>query len=103
MKNPIAILFLILLQFSCCKKAGTIEATVHHECTGAYLIISDKEYYVCSYKKLDDFNDGQVVKITYEMAAECYGEYDRIRCAMVYPCDGSIRIKHIEKSSCNFW
>lgn len=94
--KTIAVVFLIsLMCFSACKKAtNTVDATVVRDCTGVYVQVSGEDYFVCNYKKLNKYSDGDMVKVEFTRISTC--QSDQVVCLMLHPSVATIDVGYIE-------
>lgn len=96
MKTILVIFLMALISFGACKKsANTVDAIVIRDCTGVYLQMNGEDYFVCNYKKLNKFEDGEKVKAEYTMVSSCNS--DQVVCMMFHASAGTIDVSTIEK------
>lgn len=99
MKNlkPLILIFTIVMLFSC-KKESYTNATIIKNCTGTYLRVLDKEYFVCNVKKTASFDNQQKVLASFNLIKECKSlSIGNPICAMYYPNNGIANINAIKK------
>src|SRR6478735_8544981 len=70
--SVVLVIVLMLLAFSC-KKQNKNEhlMTVMKDCTGTYLRYNEKDYHVCNYSVLSQFDDGVQITASFTKLDEC--------------------------------
>jgi hypothetical protein len=96
MKTTVVIFLMALMSFGACKKStNTVDAIVVRDCTGVYLQMNGEDFFVCNYKKLSKYEDGEKVKAAFSTISSC--QSDQVVCLMLHPSAGTIDVSYIEK------
>lgn len=96
MKKSLILLltFSFFILSSCSKDFLQVNATVEKNCTGTYLKIDQKFYYVCNKEKIDSYTQGQSISVEYEVLEGCKSMETAV-CTMAFNYDAIIEIKKI--------
>ncbi len=71
------------------------EMIVIKDCTGSYLRFNDKDYRICNFEIVDDFEDGTEVKASFTEIESC-SAYDNVNiCDMLHINEGWITVTKI--------
>lgn len=81
--------------YSCSKDFIKVDATVEKNCTGSYLKIDNKFYYVCNADKITSYNTGQAISVTYEVLEGCKAKSEVNACELLFSYEAIIEIKAI--------
>lgn len=97
MKKLFILLFAssLLLISSCSKDFLQVNAIVEKNCTGSYLKINDKFYYVCNKEKLDSYTQGQSINVQYKVLEGCKSKEETNACTMAFNYEAIVEIKEI--------
>jgi len=93
-------LFFLFLTFSfiffisCSKDFLQVDAVVEKNCTGSYLKIDNKYYYVCNQSMISSYASGQSISVSYEVLEGCAG-LSTPACDLKFNYDSIIEIKEI--------
>jgi len=93
-KLTILILSTSLFFLSCSKDFLQVNAIVEKNCTGSYLKIGDKFFYVCNQSKVESFANGQTITVSYEILEGCSTK-GTPNCDLNFNYEGIIEIKEI--------
>lgn len=66
------------------------------DCTGTYLQKDNKDYLVCNDEILASFEDGDKVKVEYDLLTDCFGLIEEPVCLMIHPYESLIEITEIK-------
>ena len=92
----ISILLLALLLQNCTKERNQ-KVTVEHDCTGIYLLLSDKAYKICNLETVAAFPDGAIVTATFKKIKDCNNPaYSEFTCRKLYPYESWIEVEDIQ-------
>jgi len=83
----------MILMLSCSKKEDN--ATVIKDCTGVYIRIDSKDYFVCNDEMVDNFDHEAKVYVEYDTVAQCEQSDDAI-CLMLHLSEGTIELTKIK-------
>ncbi|NLB86178.1 MAG: hypothetical protein GX793_03855 [Bacteroidales bacterium] len=98
MKTIIRLSILIIFLFftlNSCKKINT-EMTVIKNCTGIYIKNYNKSYRVCNYNLLDNYENGDKIRVLVKKIENCTIECSISNCMLVYPSNGWVEILEIK-------
>lgn len=101
MKNALKpkLLLLFVLSFivliSCKKELNYVEAIVEKNCSGEYIKVNDNFLLVCNKEKLTSFENGQKIKVAFQVIKKC-DSYGAI-CAMAFAFKETVNINGIKK------
>ena len=90
------ILVVAILGMACTKKNG-VEASITRDCTGTYVRIHDKDFLVCNINSVAEYNEGDKVKVSYKMVADCPKKEGSVVCMMYHENEGMVRILKVKK------
>jgi hypothetical protein len=93
MKTNILLLSFALAFSSSCKKVECHPATVLRDCTGTYLKIGAKEYFVCNPGKIASYSENSIINVDYKLSEGC--DDGQIHCEMLRLSDGRLLIKSV--------
>jgi len=94
MKNIfISILFLTTLVS--CHKETKNNATIVKDCTGDYIRIDSKDYFICNDEMAINFKNNTQVYVEYNTVDKCDQPNDAI-CLMLHLSEGAIKITKIK-------
>lgn len=79
---------------SCSKDFIQVNATVEKNCTGSYLKIDGKFFYVCNADKIAAYTNGQDISISYEVLEGCKSKGEP-SCDLNFSYESIIEIKEI--------
>ena len=88
------VIMLLLYQAFACTKTDYETRTVIKNCTGVYLRIDSKDYFVCNPEKLAKYGNNAEIKVAYSMCSECTS--DGPVCLLVYPNNGWLKINKVK-------
>lgn len=91
--KKILCLFVWLAFFPGCRKTDWIATELERNCTGTYLRIMDKNYFVCNPETLAFFEDGDLLETKVQYTSECV--LDGAVCLMLFPVDGYLRVRKV--------
>jgi hypothetical protein len=81
---------------SCSKDFIQVDAIVEKNCTGSYLKIDDKFYYVCNQDVIAAYTNGQQISVSYEALQGCKSK-GTPSCDLAFSYESIIEIKEILK------
>jgi len=87
----------ILIIISSCSEINNRDMTVVKDCTGSYLRFNNKDYHICNYEIVDEFDDETEVKASFNKIETCPNIYDLVVCEMYHKNEGLINVTKIEK------
>jgi len=93
MKNLAISLFCLFVLLSCSKKEDN--ATVIKDCTGAYIRIDSKDYFICNDEMVANFENETKVYVEYDKVEHCDQPDDAI-CLMLHLSEGTIELTKIK-------
>lgn len=85
---------LALYYFTGCEKINEQHMIVVKDCTGTYLRQYGDDYKVCNFEKLDSYENGRVVAVTYSEINECPDFL--YSCEMLHLYKGWIEVNTVE-------
>ena len=94
MRKILIISLLSSLVFVSCTKTDFKKVTVIKDCTGSYLRIDNKEYFVCNPEKINNVESGKEIEVNYKFSSQC--DDGLIRCAMVHENNGRVKIEKVK-------
>lgn len=94
MKKLVCFLTILAVSlFISCGKKNYEPATVVRNCTGTYLRINSKHYFVCNPQKIASYGDQSQIKAAYAICSQCSDGY--FHCEMLWPFDGYLIIDKV--------
>ncbi|WP_113639412.1 hypothetical protein [Nubsella zeaxanthinifaciens] len=84
----------IIFLSSCSKDFLQVNAIVEKNCTGSYLKIENKYYYVCNQSIISSYTSGQAISVSYEVLEGCAG-MTTPDCYLNFNYESIIEIKEI--------
>ena len=96
MKRLLFIVGLFLIIILSCSDDIEGEMIVKKDCTGSYLRFNDKDYHICNFEIVDDFEDGTEVKASFTEIGSCSAYDNMFVCDMLHLNEGWIKITKIE-------
>jgi hypothetical protein len=90
MKLLVFLSFLLLFFSTCEKKVEYISATVVRDCSGTYVRMDGKEYFVCNPEKIASAVDGAEVQFTYVSCDACTDRQEH--CLIARPYESCITL-----------
>jgi hypothetical protein len=79
---------------SCSKDFVQVDAIVEKNCTGTYLKINNKYFYVCNQSTLSSYPSGQSISVSYELLESCAAMLQPT-CDLNFGYESIIEIKEI--------
>jgi len=89
---PLSLLSLLVL-LSCSKKEDN--ATVIKDCTGAYIRIDSKDYFICNDEMVANFENETKVYVEYDKVEQC-DQTDDVICLMLHLSEDTIELTKIK-------
>jgi len=89
---PLSLLSLLVL-LSCSKKEDN--ATVIKDCTGAYIRIDSKDYFICNDEMVVNFENETKVYVEYDKVEQC-DQTDDVICLMLHLSEDKIELTKIK-------
>tara|TARA_B100000378_G_scaffold134736_1_gene108838 strand:+ start:187 stop:474 length:288 start_codon:yes stop_codon:yes gene_type:complete len=89
----LAVVFLTLLS---CHKFKNKAVTVVRDCTGTYLRLDEKDYHVCNYELLKDYNDGDQLRVSFKAIDKCPRFDSTYVCLMAHLNEGLIEVEKVK-------
>ncbi len=86
----------IVLTFISCRKENTQSATVIKDCTGTYLRMSKKDFFVCNVSITESYKSEAQVLVSFKNVQECNPDENEIVCYMLHENEGPIEISKIK-------
>lgn len=93
-KNLLIAVFALLILSSCGKFAQ--KATINRDCTGTYLEINNKDYFVCNSSIVSSFADGSKIRVKYRSLSVCEADNTPSVCELYHKHYGRIEITEIK-------
>ncbi len=85
---------LIMGIFASCEKNNFKSAKLLRDCTGTYLRINAKDYFVCNPKKVSSFADQSEIKVAFTLKSHCTDGL--FHCEMLRPFDGYLTVDKVK-------
>ena len=79
---------------SSCSKFGK-KMEIVKDCTGIYLQKDSKDYKVCNESILDGYDEGDKIKVDYDLLNGCFGFIEEPTCELLHPFESRIEITKI--------
>ena len=67
--------------------------TIERDCTGTYLSQNGLDYHVCNNEMLEDYEDGEEIKVSHKKVSDCISH--GITCLLYHENEGWIEVKKI--------
>lgn len=90
MKALVVLTLFLVCSVSCEKKVEYISATVVRDCSGTYVRMDGKEYFVCNPEKIASAVDGAEVQFTYVSCDACTDRQEH--CLIARPYESCITL-----------
>ena len=87
-------MFGLLILASCAKISRN--AKIGRDCTGTYLEINNKDYFVCNSFMLNSYPDGSVISVKYQFISECKSDSNMAICELYHQKFGTVEIVQIK-------
>lgn len=88
---------LIALFISSCYRNDMAPVEVVKDCTGTYVKMGESDYKVCNVEKLDSYENGTAVLISYELMDSCDNpNLPPTFCELYHPYEGWVNITELE-------
>lgn len=88
---------ILMIWLSACTKQTHKNATISRNCTGTYLIIEGKYYFVCNHNSIANYTDSTAIEVSYAVLG-----HDKVQncdyiavCKMLFPYENTITINKI--------
>ena len=94
MKNVVIGIFSLVLLASCGKFSR--KATIERDCTGTYIELNDRDYFVCNPAIISSFPDGSSIKVKFDRVNECPSDTNLVLCEMYHKHFENIEITEIK-------
>ena len=91
MKTILFVVTLAMLINSSCRKGQSQAATIVRDCTGTYLKMNGKDYYVCNAGKIAFFPTGTTIDVSFKTTDECLSVNPPL-CYMFHQNEGWIEV-----------
>ena len=82
-----------LLGMQSCETEKNVKAVYIIDCTGDYLRVDGKDYYICNFERFSGILDGTEVTAFFSFVDECY--VSRSDCYLYHQVDDWIEIKNM--------
>ena len=93
LKNVIIGIFSLAFLASCGKFSR--RATIERDCTGTYIELNDRDYFVCNPQMISTYPDGSTIKVKFNKVNECQSDTNLVLCEMYHKHYGNIEITEI--------
>lgn len=88
-----AVLFAMTM-VSCSK--GYQKATIDRDCTGTYIQLNDKDYFVCNPEMVSSYDEGSEIKVKFNSKSTCPQDPNQNICEMYHMNYGIVEITEIK-------
>jgi hypothetical protein len=72
------------------------KATIERDCTGTYIELNDRDYFVCNPAMISSYPDGSTINVKFNKVNECPSDTNLVLCEMYHKNYGNVEITEIK-------